>query len=665
MLNESQEEAVKTVNGRLLVLAGAGSGKTRVLTLRMSHLIKNLHVSPTAILGLTFTNKAAAEMRHRLSTLIDPSLASKTTLCTFHSFCLKILRAEIHHLGYTDQFSLYDMSDVQRLIHLIARDILDREAELPSLLQATNAIIAAKNKGLKAEEISGTGSEWHDAFTRDVYTRLQNSLRAYNAVDFDHMLSLTVELFEKHPHILENYQDQYRYVMIDEYQDTNPIQYRLAELLAAKYQNLCVVGDDDQSIYGWRGADVQNILNFKNGKMIKLEQNYRSSNTILNAANAVIAQNKSRHLKKLWSNKGDGEKITLFFAPTEIDEAQGVVYRIAKMKETLNLQWKDFAILYRSNALSRCFEMELMKYTWKEKEEFKKEEFIRGIPYQIFGGEEFYERREIKDLTAYLRMIQNPQDQEAILRVINQPRRGIGEATLDQLTSYNRTNDIPLFDVLKAVTTDREFGSFQIPTKAYEGLCTFIATIEEAKKRFKSDSLHETLKWLVEKINYKKAINEEVKSDQMRLFKWENVEGFVSLLSEYENDRINDGFPSLQDFLSTLTLQNEWLTSKKKMAHEDKVSLMTFHSAKGLEFPVCFLVGVEDHIIPHEKSLKETGVEEERRLLYVAITRAMNYLTISMATRRKRMGKDCASQPSRFLFDIPKELLNLVKWDQI
>lgn len=662
MLNPSQEEAVKTVDGRLLILAGAGSGKTRVLTLRMSHLIKNLNVSPKSILGLTFTNKAAAEMRHRVGTMVESSLASQITLCTFHSFCLKILRNEIHHLGYTGQFSLYDMSDIQRLINLIARDILDRETELPSLSVATNAIINAKNKGLKPEEIEGTGSPWHDEFTRNVYKRLQDSLRAYNAVDFDNMLSLAVELFEKHPEILDQYQERFRYIMIDEYQDTNPIQYRLAELLSQKYQNLCVVGDDDQSIYGWRGADVQNILTFQNAKMIKLEQNYRSSNIILKAANAVIGLNKNRHTKALWSAKGEGQTIELFFAPNELNEAEGVIYRMVKMKESLNLKWKDFCILYRSNALSRQFELSLLKHTWHDKNEY-----VRGIPFQIFGGQEFYERREIKDLHAYLRIIQNESDQEALLRIINQPRRGIGEGTLDYLTAHNRSKNIRLWDVIKNVIANPNFydQDFHIPTKAYDGLCSFVSIIEEAKLRFETDPLHETLKWLIEKINYKKAIDEEVKSDQMRLFKWENVEGFVSLLSDYEQDPERGHKASLQNFVSTITLQNEWQNSAKKTMDEDKVNLMTFHSAKGLEFPVCFLVGVEDHIIPHEKSLKETGIEEERRLLYVAITRAMNYLCISMATKRKRMGKDYASSPSRFLFDIPKDLLNLTKWDQI
>lgn len=662
MLNRSQEEAVKTVEGRLLILAGAGSGKTRVLTLRMAHLIKNLNVSPKSILGLTFTNKAAKEMRERLKAEIGQTLAKQVTLCTFHSFCLKVLREEIHHLGYTEEFSLYDLSDLQRLIHLIARDILDREAELPSLTSSISAIIQAKNRGIKPDDIEGTGSKWHDEFTKEVYKRLQNSLRAYNAVDFDHMLALTVELFEKHPEILNKYQDLYRYIMIDEYQDTNPIQYRLAELLSLKYRNLCVVGDDDQSIYGWRGADVKNILSFENDKLIKLEQNYRSSNTILKAANAVIHVNVNRHSKSLWSNRGDGNKIEVFYAPNEINEVEGVIYRMVKMKESYKANWKDFAILYRSNALSRQFELSLMKQMWKDEREY-----VRGIPFQVFGGTEFYERREIKDLHAYLRFIHNPLDEEALLRIINQPRRGIGEVSLDGLTAYNRKHDLSLWELIKKVINKEIDLSSQItiPSKAENGLLSFVKVIEEARERFKNNSLHESLNWLIESVNYKKAIEEEVKSEQMRLFKWENVQELVSYLKDFEEDSRNEKKVTLQDFISMISLQNEWQNNGRKENNEDKVNLMTFHSAKGLEFPYCFLVGVEDHIIPHEKSLKETGVEEERRLLYVAITRAMHHLTISMATRRKRLGQECTSSPSRFLFDIPKDLLNLTKWDQI
>lgn len=662
-LNPSQDLAIKTVNGRVLILAGAGSGKTRVLTMRMAHLVKNLNVSPRSILGLTFTNKAAAEMRHRIGKMVEPHEAKQIALCTFHSFCLNILRAEIHRLGYTHQFTLYDQSDMQRLINYICRDLLERDKEMPSLVATTSAIVYAKNKGLKAEEIQGTGSNWHDEFTRTVYKRLGDSLRAYNAVDFDNLLSLTVELFEKHRDVLEKYQDRFRYIMIDEYQDTNPIQYRLAALLSSKYNNLCVVGDDDQSIYGWRGAEVRNILEFGDATVIKLEQNYRSTNTILKAANEVINKNTQRFSKVLWSMNGEGKPIELFHAPTELDEAEAVICRILKLKEEMNLRWKDFAILYRSNALSRQFELSLMKHGWQDGSKW-----MRGIPYQVFGGLEFYERREVKDIHAYLRAITNPRDQEALLRIINQPRRGIGEGTLDALTAYNRLHNMPLWNVLLMALQNPLLPGKEVPLpdKALQGLKEFVDTLEEARRRFQEGPLYETLKWLIEKIDYKRAIEEEVKSTQMREFKWENVQEFVSALAEYEQSSEREDEPSLQEFITSIPLKSGWeQQSKKQNMSEDKISLMTFHSSKGLEFPVCFLVGVEDHIIPHEKSMKQTGIEEERRLMYVAITRAMKHLTISMARQRKRMGRDTSSQPSRFLFDIPKELLNLTAWDQI
>lgn len=658
-LNPEQKHAVKRIDGRVLILAGAGSGKTRVLTLRMAYLIRQLGISPKAILGLTFTNKAAAEMRHRLGTFIDTQAAKQVTLCTFHSFCMQVLRQDIALLGYTPKFSLYDEQDVQRLINMIARDILQHEGELPSLAPTLHAIRLVKNKGLSAEEIKGTESAWHDSFAQEVYRRLQASMRAYNAVDFDHLLCLTVELFEKFPAVLDRYQERYRYIMIDEYQDTNPIQYRLASLLAAKYHNLCVVGDDDQSIYGWRGAEVKNILEFEKACVIKLEQNYRSTNTILRAANAVIGHNQQRHKKVLWSNKGEGQSIEVFHTPNEIDEAQAVVKRIVKLKETLGLRWRDIAILYRSNALSRQFELALMKQTWK-----MGDRWVQGIPYEVFGGVEFYERREVKDLCAYLRVIANPLDQEAILRVINQPRRGIGEDSLDVLTAYNRQTQQPLWTVIEDVVRHRgEGASIVQSSKARKGLEEFVSLIHEGKQRFEQGQLAETLRWLIERMDYQKAIREEVKSQQMRDFKWENVQEFVSSLAEFEQQGGDpDRERSLEAFLGNLTLENKMFQSNQGRQHEDRVNLLTFHSAKGLEFPACFLVGMEDHIIPHEKSLKETGLEEERRLMYVAITRAQQYLTISMAQQRKRMGKDMVSRPSRFLFEIPKDLLRMTDW---
>lgn len=664
-LNEQQRQAVQTVNGRVLILAGAGSGKTKVLTVRMAHLIKNHNVSPKSILGLTFTNKAAAEMRHRIAQLVDESSAKQVTLSTFHSFCMQILRSDIHRLGYTNNFSLYDETDVQRLVNYITRDEIQCDKDLPSLQETMSIISNAKNKGLAAEAITYSQNQWHENFARTLYQRLQDCMRAYNAVDFDNLLLLTVELFEKHPDVLQKYQERYRYIMIDEYQDTNPIQYRLASLLAAKYENLCVVGDDDQSIYGWRGADVRNILDFDRATVIKLEQNYRSMNSILKAANKVISHNTNRHSKMLWSTRGEGDPIEVFVAPTDADEAQAVVCRIAKLKETKGLRWKDFAILYRSNALSRQFELALMKHTWKNGDRW-----VIGIPYQVYGGVEFYERREVKDLFAYLRVIVNPLDQEALLRIINQPRRGVGEGALDKLTAYNRTKNIPLWQVIKDVCDNSE-NTRELREacsgKALHGLADFVAIIENAKERFAQPQLHESLRWLIEKIDYRKAIQEEVKSDQMRNFKWENVQEFVNALAEFDKNSLLEGgdHKGLQDFITSMPLQNNWDASlKKNNRKDDMVNLLTFHSAKGLEFPACFLVGMEDHIIPHEKSMRETGIEEERRLMYVAITRAMKHLTISMAQRRMRMGKDEKSNPSRFVYEIPQELLKPTNWHQ-
>ncbi len=658
LLNPQQRRAVELVQGRVLILAGAGSGKTRVLTLRMAYLIQELGISPKAILGLTFTNKAAAEMRHRLATFVDAQSAAQVTLCTFHSFCMQVLRQDIESLGYTTRFSLYDEQDVQRLINLIVRDVLQHEGELPSLAPTIAIIRQAKNKGMTAEQLQE--SSWHDAFAKEVYQRLQASMRAYNAVDFDNLLGLAVELFERFPLILKRYQERLRYIMIDEYQDTNPIQYRLASLLASKDHNLCVVGDDDQSIYGWRGADVKNILLFDQATVIKLEQNYRSTHNILKAANAVIKNNQQRHDKALWSDKGEGETIEVFHAPNELEEAQAVVKRMVKFRETRGLRWRDMAILYRSNALSRQFELVLMKHTWRNGQQW-----VQGIPYEVVGGVEFYERREVKDLCAYLRLIINPLDQEALLRIINQPRRGIGEETLDHLTAYNRQHQLPLWNVLKGIVhRDPRFLHLSLNSKAYKGLEDFITTLEDAKERFAQGALADTLQWLVQRIDYQRAIKEEVKSQQMRDFKTENVQEFVTSLAEFEEQaKLHpDMNGSLDHFIANLTLNNQLMQANRKRRHDDCVQLMTFHSAKGLEFPACFLVGMEDHIIPHEKSLKETGLEEERRLMYVAITRARQYLTISMAQQRKRMGKEATSRPSRFLFEIPKDLLRMTDW---
>ncbi len=628
-LNEPQEKAVRTVQGRVLVLAGAGSGKTRVIVHRIAHLIHDRGVSPSSILGLTFTNKAAAEMRHRLEQMIGAALSKQVTLATFHSFCMQVLRKEIERLGYTRAFSLYDERDIQRVVQQLTRDLLGHEGELPSLAPTRAALADAAQQGFSAAEASqGT---WHDSFSKDLYVRLQSTLRAYNAVSFDSLISLTIQLFEGHADVLDRYQERFRYLMIDEYQDTNPAQFRLAELLAAKYQNLCVVGDDDQSIYGWRGAEVKNILHFKADHTIKLEQNYRSTSVILEAANAVIRHNQNRHDKKLWSADQQARPIEVFHAPTDAEEAQAVINRLIFLRDK-GLKWRDMAILYRSNALSRQFEVALLQASWQ-----KEGKWMRGIPYEVFGGLEFAERSEIKDLLAYLRVIANPLDQEALLRIINVPRRGISDTYLDQLTQTNRAANIPLWHLLEK--------------EEKKAVRAFVDLMKEGQARFEDSPLSEALTWLIEKIQYKKAIEEEVKSEKMRQFKWENVQECVNALAQEEG--------SLQDFIAHTTLNRQAMHSHSKQTHEDKVHLMTLHSAKGLEFPACFLVGLEDGILPHEKSMAETGLEEERRLFYVGITRAQTHLTLSMARSRMRMGKTHPTNPSRFLYEIPKNLFKV------
>lgn len=648
-LNPSQKKAVQTTEGRVLILAGAGSGKTSVLTYRIAHLLEHCAVEPDAILGLTFTNKAASEMRERVRRLIGEKRAKRITLCTFHSFCMQLLRKEIHHLGYTKDFSLYDEKDMRRLGMQIARHLLEHEGELPSLEGSLSKISYAKSRGLTPE----------DGFSSSLFERLKSCMRAYNAVDFDSLLSLTVELLETKPDLLKRYQEQFRYIMIDEYQDTNPVQYRLSQLLSLSHGNLCVVGDDDQSIYGWRGSEVKNILNFEADTVIKLEQNYRSTPTILHAANAVIAHNKERHDKKLWSASERGDPITLFHAPNEADEATSVVQRMVQLKKEKNIPWKEMAILYRSNILSRSFEMALMQALWE-----KNGTWVRGIPYEVFGGTQFNERAEIKDLMSYLRVISNPLDQEALLRIINVPRRGISDATLDKLTQFNRDNSIPLWNLLRDIASPLSFEiKNSLSPGAIAGIRSFVELIENAQGRFQTPPLHETLAWFVEEMDYDKAITDDAKTEKMRDFKRENVSQCIDALAIYEEEEKDS--PSLSHFLSTSLLDQNVFIDRDKQQKEDRVNVMTFHSAKGLEFTACFLVGLEDHIIPHEKSLMETGLEEERRLMYVALTRAKRYLTLSMARNRKKMGKDSPTNPSRFLFEIPKDLLRITSWNTL
>ncbi len=641
-LNPEQRRAVLTTEGRVLVLAGAGSGKTSVLTHRAAYLLLEKGVAPQSILGLTFTNKAAAEMRMRLTQLVGPA-ASKVTLSTFHSFCMSLLREEIHHLGYTRQFSLYSEKEVKRLLDQIARELLQHEGAMPSLTPTYDWI--AKQRSQADLPSSKEEDRWHDQFARSAYQELAVAMRACNAVDFDSLLSLTLELFQNRPEVAAPYQERYRYLMIDEYQDTNPVQDKLAALLAKRHGNLCVVGDDDQSIYGWRGAEVRNILEFAPDTTIKLEQNYRSTPTILEAANAVIARNQERLSKSLWSPKEQGEPITLFHAATEKEEARSVVERMIWLHKHRKMAWGEMAVLYRSNILSREVELALASALWE-----KDGRWIRGIPHEVFGGTELTERTEVRDLMAFLRLVANPLDQEALLRIANVPRRGISQNALDLLTQKSRKEGIPLWSLMKQ-------GLSELSEQARKGCSTFVAAIDQARNDFATLPLEEALRIFLERIDYKKAIQEEVKSEAMRAFKWENVQLCQRALKQYREE---SSHPQLAEFVATTLLDDTPLRGAPSENAADKVHLMTFHSAKGLEFSACFLMGLEDHIIPHEKSVKERGLEEERRLFYVALTRAKSLLTLSMATSRRRMGKEQPSQPSRLIFEIPKELLRVV-----
>ncbi len=635
-LNEEQKRAVETTEGRVLILAGAGSGKTRVIIHRIAYLIQNKKVDPSAILGLTFTNKAAREIRERVQKMLGKSASRAITLCTFHSFCLKLLRREISRLGFTTEFSLYDERDTRRMLKQIAEEDLD--GEVTGIDEMAANISLARNRG-KAPD---------DKVEKALLGRLKASMRAYNAVDFDGLLTLTVELLEGHPDILKECQNRYRYIMIDEYQDTNKVQYELAHLLSKEHNNLCVVGDDDQSIYGWRGAEIKNILDFESATIIKLQQNYRSLPAILHAANHLIRNNSQRHDKSLFSASQDSEPITLFHAPTEADEAATVVQRMVYLKELYHLKWRDFAILYRSNILSRPFEIALLQGMWQ-----KEGSWVRGIPYEIFGGTELFARSEIKDLMAYLRLIANPRDEEALLRIINVPRRGISDKTLEVITSETRPKKLPLWDYIKALD-DHPI----LTTRAVESLKRFSSQIEKAREAFETKSLKVALEEFLDTIHYKKAIEEEVKSEKARAFKWENVQACLISLENYEEEMKEEA--SLQDFITTSLLDTSHFRSKEE--REDRVSVMTFHSAKGLEFEACFLVGLEDKIMPHEKSLAENRLEEERRLMYVAITRARRFLTLSMSRTRKRYGKEEPCSPSRFILELPKEQLRLLNW---
>ncbi len=643
-MNPPQLAAVKHTDGPLLVLAGAGSGKTRVITYRIAYLLEKLQVPPTQILAVTFTNKAAREMQERMTELVGRERCKGVILSTFHSLGMRILRRDIERLGYKRNFSIYSTSDQVGLIRQLMREIdetgkkYDAETVLWKISGAKNALVAPDRY------VPHSGDDYELLAAR-IYPRYQSALKACNAVDFDDIIMLTARLFQEHPAALKHWQERFRFIMVDEYQDTNPAQYLLISQLAAHHKNLCVVGDDDQSIYGWRGADVEKILAFEHDnpgcRVIKLEQNYRSTGTILAAANSVIKNNPKRKEKTLWTDSGPGRAIDLVVAADDEEEATTVVERIQVECTRNQLEYGDFAILYRTNAQSRALEEQLR---------------FEGIPYVLIGGMQFYERKEVKDTLCYLKAIDNTDDEQALLRVINFPRRGIGDGTMLKLNQWSLAQGIPLFEALGRVEEVEE-----IPAAIREKVLAFHRLVSEEADRFRNrkTDLAEGVMTLFKRLGIEEELYRTIDDRAVARRKVENVEQIVNSLASY-GERVPA--PTLSGFLEKVSLMDEdRFSGKDKKEHgQNAVTLMSLHSSKGLEFPFVFLVGLEEEILPHKRSIYEDfSIDEERRLMYVGITRARRHLTITRCLRRKRYGKLEERFPSRFLEEIPADLLNV------
>jgi len=628
-LNPKQREAVVATEGPVLVVAGAGSGKTRVLIYRMIHLVLGCGVNPANILGVTFTNRAAEEMKTRIRKSLGQT-AERIWIATFHSTCAQILRQEIHHLGYSRNFVIYDEDDSLRLIKQSLKEKgLDEKMFSPKWLRAKIEWIKRDlvefNEELKQK--FGPGGEAIEA----VYQRYQERLRLSNALDFTDLLLLTVNLFEQKPEILSRYQDRFRYVMVDEYQDTNYIQYLLVRQLAEKYGNLCVVGDEDQSIYRWRGANIENILNFESdfpdARVIKLEQNYRSTKCIIETASGLISHNSKRIAKKLWTENPVGEKIRLMECEDERQEAERAIETMLRLNSQGH-RYRDFAVFYRVNAQSRAIEDTLRS---------------REIPYQIFGGLKFYDRKEVKDILACLRVLVNPDDSVALLRILNTPPRGIGPGTVEQLTRLANARSLGLLKAVPAAISSAEF-----PERARKALKQFLEIIAELKKAWKDGTeIPDLVEMVMDKTGYEKMLDSEATAEaEARL---ENIEELVNAADEYQSSKEN---PTLEDFLEKTALFNDI----DKFSEQGLVSLMTLHTAKGLEFPVVMILGLEEGLLPHIRSIQEGGedeLEEERRLFYVGMTRAKQTLYLFHARYRRLRGMESISSPSRFLDELP------------
>ena len=632
-LNKEQQQAVQHTEGPLLILAGAGSGKTKVLTVRIAHLLAQ-GVNPYEILAITFTNKAAKEMKSRVEGLVG-DVANRIWLSTFHSFCAKFLRFELDNfLGYNSNFTIYDTSDSQAVIKaaLKALNLDDKYYPVGAMIAA---ISDAKNKLLFASDFRKQARDFYQQKVADVYEYYERELRKNNALDFDDLLLVAVKLLQSNAAVLDKYSKRFRYVMIDEYQDTNHAQYLLAKLLASHWKNIAVVGDADQSIYAWRGADIQNILDFEkdypNCTSIKLEQNYRSTKIILDAANAVIENNEGRPKKNLWTDKTEGAKIQHFTAQSEHEEAAFIGDTIAKKHDIHGVPYGDMAILYRTNAQSRVLEEALIK---------------RALPYTMVGGTKFYDRKEIKDVLAYLRVLYNPFDDLSLLRIINVPKRSIGATTVAKLQDYARANGTSLFmtltqlhlvDTIKGKTKEKleEFGIL---------IFTLVAEMEDK-------TVLDILESILDRTGYLAQLEESTDpQDQARA---ENIGELLSVAKDFQDTNPNG---TVEDFLEQVALVNDVDSFEQE---ESKVTLMTLHAAKGLEFPIVFLGGLEEGLFPHSRTLMNPEeIEEERRLAYVGITRAEKELYISNATTRTVFGRTSSYLPSRFIDEIPEELVD-------
>lgn len=628
-LNPAQKDAVSHLNGPLLILAGAGSGKTRVLTYRVAYLIQK-GIPYEEILAITFTNKAAEEMKERIAQLVG-SIANRMWIMTFHSFCARILRREIERLGYKKNFVLYDEEDSKRLVKNCLKELnYDNKRFTP--LGIHSAISLAKNELIGPQDYSVEAISPYEKVVSDVYRLYQEKLFKSNALDFDDLLVLTVNLFELFPSVLEYYQERFKYILIDEYQDTNQAQYRLVRLLADRYRNICVVGDDDQCVYQWRGANIRNILNFEKdfpeAKVIKLEQNYRSTQVILEAANYVISHNRGRKPKTLWTVNARGEAITTYQAEDEHDEANFVAAEIERVISLESRNYRDFAVFYRTHAQSRLFEESFMRF---------------GIPYQIIGGLKFYERKEIKDILAYLRVVINAEDVISLKRIINTPRRKIGETTIEALDWWAGQKGLTFWQALQEVESNP-----RLSPKTKEEVKNFVSLVLKWQKEAEKISLKELTSKIIEESGYLKALREEKTFEAEG--RMENLAEFVNVVEEFE--RLHpEG--TLEEFLERVSL----ITDVDSFREGDMVTLMTLHNAKGLEFPVVFIVGMEEGIFPHFRSLTATDeLEEERRLCYVGITRAKERLYLSYAFSRHLWGARNLAMPSRFLEEIPENL---------